>query len=199
MTYICNVIGIIPPNVINNIGIKIEKAKYRKLKMIIDTLGTIKENKNNIEHIHMYREGWIDDISINDIVDKVKKGQLLAQIYSPLLFVAEQDYVTFLRQKNRMSLGSKRRLVALGISEQQISRIAKTGKAEELTDIIAPISGVISQLNAREGMYIAPDTNILSIVNIDTVWLSAEVFPEQISNIHMGDKMIANIAGSKET
>ncbi|BCD92637.1 hemolysin D (plasmid) [Francisella halioticida] len=191
---------IISPNIINNIGIRVEKVESRELQENINTLGIVKEKKDNIDHVHIYREGWVKKLNIDDVGDKVQKGDLLAQIYSPLLLVAEKDLITAMFRDKSMLEGSRSRLFALGVSPQQIKRIESKKRAEPFIDIIAPISGVISELNTREGMYIAPQTNILTIVDLDTVWLSAEVFPQQINNIdiHAGYDLIASIAGTQE-
>ncbi len=64
-----------------------------------------------------------------------------------------------------------------------------------LIDIYAPISGVISELEIKRGMYVTPQQNIMSIVNLDSVWLSAEVFPHQAQYLKIGDEIIGKVNG----
>ncbi|MCF6777213.1 efflux RND transporter periplasmic adaptor subunit [Thiotrichales bacterium 19X7-9] len=200
----------IAPNIIHNIGVKIEPVAYHNLTKTINTLGIVKENDNNIEHIHTYEDGWIRQLNINEIGAYVNKGELIAKIYSPKLIEAEQELVLAIKEQATSNQLSKNnpyidqtnyvdsaisKLESLGISQQQIQRIIKNKKADTLVDIYAPISGVISELDAKEGMYITPDKNLMTIVNLNTVWLSIEIFPSQISEVKIGDKVIGKVNG----
>lgn len=192
----------ISPKVINNIGIEIAKAKSRSLTESINTLGIIKENKNNIEHIHLYRKAWIKELYVSEVGDRVEKGQVIAKVYSPELYVDEQVYLNGIFRGKDYALNSKSRLLSLGVSEEQIKRIEKNRKPDLLIDIVAPISGFVSNIETREGMYVENNTNILTIANLDNVWISAELFPGQAKDIKVGDKLIikndkinANITG----
>ncbi|MCF6767664.1 efflux RND transporter periplasmic adaptor subunit [Thiotrichales bacterium 19S11-10] len=199
----------ISPNVINNIGVKVEPIKIQTLTRSIDTLGIIKENENNIEHIHMYEAGWIRKLHVQEIGAYIKKGQLIAKIYSPKLIEAEQELVLALKNQasTNVSKGisyfdetdyvksSISKLESLGISDNQIQRIIKNRKADTLIDVYAPISGILSELNVKEGMYITPDQNLMTIVNLDTVWLSAEIFPNQVNEVKVGNDVIGKVTG----
>lgn len=199
----------ISPDTMNNIGVKVEPVKYRNLHITVNSLGVIKENDNHVEHIHTYENGWIRKLEIVEIGSEVTKGQLVAQLYSPKLIEAEQELVLALQnstQTNQHKVSSytdqtdyiqaaKSKLEALGISHKQIQRIEKNKKADMLIDMYAPISGVVSELDAKEGMYVTPAQNLMTIVNLNTVWLSAEVFPYQVQFLKVGDKLTGKVKG----
>jgi Cu(I)/Ag(I) efflux system membrane fusion protein len=199
----------ISPDTMNNIGVKVEQVKYRNLHITVNSLGVIKENDNHVEHIHTYENGWIRKLEIAEIGSEVTKGQLVAQLYSPKLIEAEQELVLALQnstQTNQHKVSSytdktdyiqaaKSKLEALGISQKQIQRIEKNKKADMLIDMYAPISGVVSELDAKEGMYVTPAQNLMTIVNLNTVWLSAEVFPYQVQFLKVGDKLTGKVKG----
>ncbi|WP_440993697.1 efflux RND transporter periplasmic adaptor subunit [Cysteiniphilum litorale] len=202
----------ISPEVMNNIGVQVEPVKYRSLRINIDALGVIKENDNYVEHVHTYENGWIRKLQVAEVGKEVTKGQLIAQIYSPKLLEAEQEFVLALQSKSVATNSetsqyndqtdyinaARLKLRALGISDEQIARIEKNKKADVLIDIYAPISGVVSELEAKEGMYVTPDKNIMSIVDLSTVWLSAEVFPSQVQYLNIGDEISGKINGTNE-
>ena len=199
----------ISANVLSNIGAKLESVEYRDLSQVIDTLGVVKENDNNIEHLHTYENGWIRKLYVTEIGQKVEKDQLVAQLYSPKLLEAEQELVLSLQEANKISpktsgryinfidyvAAAKAKLEALGISKTQIQRIEKNRKADVLIDIYAPISGVVLELDAKDGMYVTPQQNLMKIVNLNTVWLSAEVFPQQVQYLKIGDEITGHLDG----
>ncbi|TNF69387.1 MAG: efflux RND transporter periplasmic adaptor subunit [Gammaproteobacteria bacterium] len=199
----------ISPDTMNNIGVKVEPVKYRNLHIIINSLGVIKENENHVEHIHTYENGWIRKLEVAEIGSEVKKDELIAQLYSPKLLEAEQELVLALQNRNtdknqKITDYTDRtdyvkaaisKLEALGISQKQIKRIEKNKKADMLIDIYAPITGIVSELGAKEGMYVTPQQNLMTIVNLKSVWLSAEVFPHQIQYLKIGDEIKGKVKG----
>ena len=74
---------------------------------------------------------------------------------------------------------SRERLRALGISDEQISRIEKQGAAEEHVAVLADRDGVVGRLNVREGMYVRPDLEVMSIGALDKVWATVELFERE--------------------
>jgi Cu(I)/Ag(I) efflux system membrane fusion protein len=201
----------ISPTVMNNMGVKIAKVRYQNLSQHIQTLGMIKENDNNIAHIHAYETAWVKKVYIKEVGAEIKQGQLVASIYSPKLLEAEQELVLALSAKPHATINTesphqgksnyigfaKMKLKALGVSDQQIARIIKNKKADTLIDIYAPISGHLTTLNAREGMYITPVTNLMTLVNLNTVWVSVDVIPKHARLIALGDVLSGSVDGLK--
>jgi Cu(I)/Ag(I) efflux system membrane fusion protein len=55
--------------------------------------------------------------------------------------------------------------------------------------VYAPASGVIENLNVREGMFIKPGNRVLSIASLDEVWVIGEVFESQLSAVEAGNRV----------
>ena len=47
-------------------------------------------------------------------------------------------------------------------------------------------SGIVDELNVREGFYVKPGTSMMSIAQLDEVWVEAEIFERQSSLISVG-------------
>ena len=78
------------------------------------------------------------------------------------------------------------RLISLGISEKQITRLNKSLKVSKNVVFYAPQSGVLTKLGVRDSMFVKPETEILSIANLDNIWLLAEVFERQANWVKVG-------------
>ena len=196
----------ISPTVVQNLGVRTAIVRRENLPRIIDTVGYVRTDENNIEHIHSYEKGWIRKLYVKETGKYVQKGQVIMAIYSPELIYAQQELILGLKNqaiKNRttkqptLDLGdyedtidyigsAKLKLTALGISDKQIARIIKNKKADVLVDIEAPISGVISKLEIREGMYVSPAQNLLTIENLSKIWVIAEVYSKQSQWVKVG-------------
>lgn len=184
----------IRPEVINNLGVRTTKVERGPLWKKIGTVGYIDYDETRINHIHTRTEGWIEKLQVRAEGEQVKRGQLLFELYSPPLVNAQEEYLQALASGNRLLAGaSKKKLSALGISKPQIDRLEKDKKITQNIRFYAPQSGVLINLGVREGMYIKPETQILSIANLDTIWLLAEVFERQANWVEVGQSAEAKL------
>lgn len=177
----------IRPEIINNLGVRISKVESGPLWKQIGTVGYIDYDETRINHIHTRTEGWIEKLLVRTEGEQVKRGQLLFELYSPLLVNAQEEYLQALASGNRLlAEASKKKLSALGISKSQIDRLQKDKKITQNVRFYSPQSGVLINLGVREGMYIKPETQVLSIASMDTIWLLAEVFERQANWVAVG-------------
>ena len=184
----------IRPEVINNLGVRSAKVERGPLWKRISTVGYIDYDETRINHIHTRTEGWIEKLQVRAEGEQVKRGQLLFELYSPPLVNAQEEYLQALASGNRrLAAASLEKLSALGISKSQIDRLEKDKQITQNIRFYAPQSGVLINLGVREGMYIKPETQILSIANLDIIWLLAEVFERQANWVEVGQSAEATL------
>ncbi|MBL1141875.1 MAG: efflux RND transporter periplasmic adaptor subunit [Proteobacteria bacterium] len=184
----------ISPEVVNNLGVRSANVERGPLWKRIGTVGYIDYDETRINHIHTRTEGWIERLQVRAEGEEVKRGQLLFELYSPPLVNAQEEYLQALASGNRLlAAASKEKLSALGISKSQIDRLEKDKKITQNIRFYATQSGVLINLGVREGMYIKPETQILSIANLDTIWLLAEVFERQADWVEVGQSAEAKL------
>ena len=184
----------IKPEVINNLGVRTTRVERGPLWKRIGTVGYIDYDETRINHIHTRVEGWIEKLNVRAEGQQVKRGQLLFELYSPLMVNAQEEYLQAVASGNRiLSEASREKLAALGISKSQIDRLEKEKKVTQNIRFYAPQSGVLINLGVREGMYIKPETQILSLANLDSIWLLAEVFERQANWVETGQNAEAEL------
>ena len=171
----------------NNMGVRTAKVKKDKLWRRIDTVGYVDFDENNISHIHLRTKGWIEKLLIKSEGERVKEGQLLFEVYSPELVNAQEEYLQALSSGHRgLSIASRERLEALGISDSQIKNLNKTRKAAQYVKIFAKQDGIVSKLNVREGMFVMPQKEVMSLADLSSIWILAEVFESQADWVKSG-------------
>lgn len=174
--------------VLQTMGVRTAKVVRDRLWRRIDTVGYVGFDENRISHIHVRANGWIEKLLVKSEGERVKKGQLLFEFYSPDLVNAQQEYLQAVRSDNRVLIeASHDRLVALGIAESQISALSKTRKVDQLVRVYASQDGIVSLLKAREGMYITPAMEIMSLADLSSVWVLTEVFEKQVDWVKVGE------------
>ncbi len=178
----------ISPDVINNLGVRTAPVIQGSLAQSINTVGYVTPNENKISHIHTYADGWIRNLLIKSSGEPVKKGQLLLQLYSPMLVNAEEEYLIALASSDRdLITASYKKLQALQIAQSQIQELKTTRKASQLINIYSPQDGIVAVLNVREGMQVTPDKEIMSLADLSTIWVIAQIFEDQAAWVKAGE------------
>jgi Cu(I)/Ag(I) efflux system membrane fusion protein len=177
----------ISPVVVQNLGVRTAKAELTRLWRGIDTVGYVGYDESKVSHIHLRTEGWIEELAIESEGERVKKGDFLFDVYSPKLVNAQEELVTALATGNKgLIRATKNRLSALGISSSQVKKLQKTKKVKQRISIYAPQDGVVSDLPVREGMFVKPTQKVMTLGDLSSVWLLAEVFERQSQWVEVG-------------
>ena len=177
----------IDPTVVNNLGVRTAKAERGTLSQHIETVGYVGYDEDTLQHIHTRVDGWIERLATKAAGDPITKGQLLFELYSPTLVNAQQEYLAALRSNNTVLLSaSKDRLIALGIAAGEVSRLDKERKVSQRIRVYAPTDGVIAQLGVREGEFVTSATDVMSIAELNKIWVIAEVFERQAAWVSPG-------------
>ena len=177
----------ISPAMENNLGVKVVAVEKSVLANEITTVGYVRFDEDQLHHIHVRVEGWIEKLNVSTSGEKVTAGQLLFELYSPTLFNAQKDLVSVLGSGDKKLIESARQRLRLqGMSARQIAQVVKTGEAQERIAVYASHSGIVSELNVRHGMYIEPAVEVMAIGSISSVWVIAEIFERQSAWVQTG-------------
>lgn len=177
----------VSPEIVNSLGVRTARAEIKRMYNEIKTVGFVKYDEDLLIHIHPRVQGWIERLYVKAAGDPVTKGEALYDIYSPELVNAQEEYVIALERKNtRLIKAAEDRLAALEISDKTLAQLKKTKRVNQKITFYAPQSGVIDNLNIREGFFVNPGKTIMSIGKLDSVWVEAEVFERQSSLVEEG-------------
>jgi len=184
----------ISPNVINNLGVRSISAQYKTLHSQINTVGFVTYDEDQLVHIHPRVQGWIEKLYVNAVGDTVEKDQPLYDIYSPELVNAQEELLLALTSNNkRLLVAAQNRLKALKFPLANINKLTKDKKVQQFVTFYAPQQGVVKQLDIREGFYVKPETMMLSIADLSQVWVKADVFEREVSQVSMGNKVFMRL------
>ncbi|MDZ7645180.1 MAG: efflux RND transporter periplasmic adaptor subunit [Woeseiaceae bacterium] len=179
----------INPAIVNNLGVRTAAAEQGPLSRRIDTVGYVRYDEDTVQHIHTRVEGWVERLAIKATGDRVQQGELLYELYSPTLVNAQEEYLAALQSSNTaLHRASRERLGALGFSAGEIERLDRERTVRQRIREVAEMDGVVAHLGVREGVYVTPATEIMSIAELDRVWVLAEVFERQAAWVRPGQR-----------
>jgi Cu(I)/Ag(I) efflux system membrane fusion protein len=179
----------IDPAVVNNLGVRTAPAERGALARRVDTVGYVSYDEDTLQHIHSRVDGWIEVLAVKAAGDPVTTGQLLFELFSPTLVNAQQEYLAALNGGSSVLIdASRERLRSLGVVDTEIARLDRRRVASRLISVFAESDGYAAELGVREGIYVTPATEIMSLARLDPVWVLVEVFERQAAWIQAGQQ-----------
>jgi HlyD family secretion protein len=121
-------------------------------------------------------------------LDSLKK-QVEAQRSTVALARANADQVDLRRNQVETS----RHMEAAAAAQQ-----AKADVRLRYTEIDAPIGGIVDVRAARAGEYVQPGQAVVTLINLDDLWIRADVEETYIDRIRVGDKLTVRLPSGDE-
>lgn len=87
------------------IGVRTFEAAVKPVTKEIRTVGRVDYDERRISTVNTRYEGWIEKLHVNFTGRAVKKGEPLAEIYSPELFATQQELINAVRWKRESRPG----------------------------------------------------------------------------------------------
>ncbi len=165
--------------------------------------GKIAENEEANAVQVSYFSGRIERLNVSFTGEEVRKGQLLATIYSPELYAAQQELITAASLKESQPAlykAVRNKLKLWKLSENQINQIEETQKVKENFPVYATVSGTVAEKLVEQGDYIKQGQPLLKIANLNTVWGNFDVYENQIDLFKKGQEVMitTNAYSNKE-
>ena len=172
------------PVEINAIGVRTATARLELVGKKIETVGFVGYDEHRISHIHMRVEGWIEDLRVRAVGDRVAEGDLLFEVYAPEITIGSYELIRGISRGNLKEIDIARgKLRNFGVTQRQIAEMEKSTKPAEHIRVYAPQDGVVIDLDAADGMYLKPDTRALSLADLSSLWLLADVFERDLGRL----------------
>ncbi len=169
----------------------------------ISLSGKIAINEEAVAIQASYFDGRIERLNVNYEGQEVRKGQLLATIYSPELVAAQQELLTAASLKEsqpQLYQAVRNKLKLWKLSDAQVNNIESSGKVKENFPIYATVSGTVSQVMSAEGDYVKKGQSIAKVSNLNTVWAEFDAYESQLSQFAKGQRIsVATNATPNET
>jgi Cu(I)/Ag(I) efflux system membrane fusion protein len=180
---------------IQKLGVRLASVKRTPISQEIRTYGNVTVDEGTLYNIHSKFDGWIKKSYIYSVGQRIEKGQVIYEIYSPELIMQQKEYLKFMARRNQIlqTMGD----VTLQENEYVMDLLTELSKertkfedsrqAVEVVKILAAQSGVVSQINAREGSFATPSTTLFTLADVAKVWVAVTLYPDQAGQINNGD------------
>ena len=173
--------------IIQSMGLRTEAVRKDTLWRFIRTVGRVDYNETKLIHLHPRAPGWMESLMIRSEGERVSEGDKLGTFYSPEILSAQVDFFVALEQSDSSRVEKARnRLRILGIDDATIRQLEESRETRNALPVYAPGEGIVTMLGAREGMYLKPDMEMMTIADLSSVWVMVDVYEHQIGWLSEG-------------
>ena len=182
-------------------NVSVASVEHRTLSREIRSPGKVSLDETRQSNVTSWVAGRIDRLYVAQTGQYIEKGQAIAEIYSPDLMTAQQEYLTALESFRALSnnsfpeiaQGAKQllqsahsRLKLLGITEAQIARLNQTRRAMVDMTIYSPVSGTVTQKLVQLGQFVGQGQPLFQVADLSRVWVEAPIYEDQLANVKLG-------------
>ncbi len=192
----------IDSRMVQNLGVRVGIVEQRSFSRAIDVVGTVVVDERGVSSLNPRISGWVERLHVKAVGDVVERGQMLAEIYSPELLNAQEEYLVALQTAQRFAqmgnvhaqgdaqalvAAARDRLRLLNVATQDIVALEKGAPARRTLAIRAPHRGIVTELLVREGNYVSPEMKWYSLADLSKVWVNAQINASQLAWVKQGD------------
>ena len=180
----------VSPTVMQNLGIRLAKAEVRDISPMIRSVGHVDYDQRLITQVQTLTSGFVERLSVRAEGEPVGAGRVIAEVYSPELLGAQNEYRALLASRSIVSANlrsaARNRLLLLGAPSSLVARLDRGGAPQRTYPVIARNSGVITAIGARPGAQVTPGQSIVTIQGLGQILVIADVPEASIGNVHIG-------------
>ena len=177
---------------LQKLGVKTELVAMRELKKTVRAVGRIEIDEQRTFTISPKFDGWVERLFVNSKGQAISKGQPLFEVYSPDLISAQRELAlakqgaAALKNADQEAQKSMQRLVDASTARLKNWAIADTQINQERLTFHSPVSGVVLEKKAVQGMRFQAGDVLYQLADLSSVWVMAEVNESEIATLKLG-------------
>ncbi|HEX2844978.1 MAG TPA: efflux RND transporter periplasmic adaptor subunit [Chitinophagaceae bacterium] len=166
--------------------------------------GRLAVNPEQTAFISSRVAGRIEVLYVKETGVKVNKGQPLYKIYSEQLASLQQEYLLAVAQAKQfpndkrfqqIEKSARQKLLLYDQTEAQLQQLIQLQKTDPYVTYPAPASGIVAELQVTEGQYVSEGGTLMRIEGYNSLWVEADVYPNESGNIKKGQVVKVVIPG----
>ncbi|HEY1686476.1 MAG TPA: efflux RND transporter periplasmic adaptor subunit [Tepidisphaeraceae bacterium] len=198
----------IDPTIVQNMGVQTAEVSRGPLTKTVRAVGILEVPEPGQYDINLKINGWITNLYANQQGMHVHKGEVLFDLYSPDLQIAEEELIGATKslksldakasdsvraESEELVASAKQKLRLWGVADEDIATIAKSEKAPASVPFRSPADGDVMDKMVVAGSAVQAGMKVMRIEDHTKLWLDAQVYEDDISQIALGQTVQAKI------
>ncbi|MFN0158032.1 MAG: efflux RND transporter periplasmic adaptor subunit [Bacteroidota bacterium] len=175
-------------------------VERKRLKSELTAVGVVDFAEPNYLHISMRFSGRLDKLYLTYTGQIVRKGDPVADVYSPEAISAQQEYLLALESAEQLihapeqvaagaldlRIQARQKLLRWGFTEQQVKELDETREVARIITMLSPISGTVMKKNVDPQHYAVMGEDIYDVADLSTVWIYLDMYEKDIRFVKTG-------------
>lgn len=173
-------------NVVTSVVSKQKPVKQIRLN------GKILADERYLQSQVAHFSGRIEKLYVNFTGEFVRKGQVIASLYSPELISAQQELLeTFKTKQSQPEIykAAREKLRQWKLTDSQVDKIEATGNILENMDIVSEMSGVVTEKKVNKGDYVSRGSVFYTVADLSIVWVVFDAYETDLPFLTEGEKI----------
>jgi Cu(I)/Ag(I) efflux system membrane fusion protein len=157
----------------------------------IRLVGQLDYDQTKVKSLTARFPARIEQLFVNFTGVRVKRGEHLAEVYSPELLTAQRELITaYQRDPNgSITAAAREKLHLWDLLPDQIDSIIASGEAKDRFELRAPISGIVVMKKVNEGEYVKTGESLFKIVDLSELWLNLDAYESDLFWLRYGQSV----------
>ncbi|NQY66215.1 MAG: efflux RND transporter periplasmic adaptor subunit, partial [Flavobacteriales bacterium] len=188
-------------NEIKDAGIETVLVESNEGRMVgVKMPGNVVVDQKNVWTIPAHYPLRLEKLFVSTIGQYVKKGELLAVVYSDEYVQAVRHFIVSLRYKNDKKVKMYQQAVDVlkgwQIPDMEIERLAESKDLSPNANIYAERSGILLGQSANQGAYARKGNVLFEFVDITSVWVEIDANELEKKSFEIGAEVVVNVVGN---
>ena len=167
--------------------VEVAPVERKFVQMPVSLIGEIAYDESRMARITADFPGRIDKLYVDYVGMRVKKGDHMADLFSPDLIILQREYQLAKDEKTLESV--KKKMRSWRFTEEQIESFGKSGKAIDNITTRAPIGGNVMKKYVLEGDYFKTSDLLFMIADLEDLWLILDVYESDLKWLYYGQNI----------
>jgi Cu(I)/Ag(I) efflux system membrane fusion protein len=153
----------------------------------IRMVGKIAYDATRMRDVSVRADGIVERLFVNYEGVRIRKGDHLAEIYSPDVLAAQKELLAAQRGDNIE--GARQKLRLLGVLDEEIDAVLQSGEARRTFTLRSPIDGVLIRRSGNEGSGVNRGDTLARIADTSVVWALLDAYESDLAFTHYGQRV----------
>lgn len=134
--------------------------------------------------------GRIEQLNVNFTGEMVRKGQVIATLYSPDLVTAQEELLIAYQNKDiqpELLKAAKEKLKNWKLTEEQVNQLIDSKKTMDQFPVLSDLNGVVTKIITNRGDYIKQGGTFYEVADLSKLWVLLDVHESDLAWVKKGD------------
>ncbi len=206
-------------DIMRAMGVRTTPVARQPLQRVIRATGRVEFDERLMATVTTKIEGWVEKLYADYTGKPVKKGEVLASLYSPEVMAVQFEYLRLLDWAAKIPVASgtadtgldlggkdaaallaaaRERFKLFDVGDAFIRQLEKNRRPIRDFPVVSPINGFVVRKMVVAGTKVAPGEKLFDLADLSTVWVIAEVYEYELPWVQSGRNAVVRLSNTPD-